>query len=339
MLFSLFSFWSLTSRFNNNSKWIKLFFNAHQARHFCVTHLTYCQSVNLTKVQSLNVHNSISDGRRYYSSKQESYFSAIGAAIDDYQADLSPEQVICGFSDSSHLNDLLNLYSFAQVTKILQTNEIVVTNILKSIKSIECNQLGSNNPIEDRIRVSKVFVNTRDDPSGSKANPKKLKTDTLLLAVFDGHGGRLCVDVIARRLFAYIAISLLSNPVNTLKEKGLDYIIQDVFSCPNISESIGLTYDKLATTKIKNVINQLDKELYLNYAQQLQENPIQNVETILRKAFNQCDQDLSNEIETSLLNPSSNVLLHYYLSLAVSGCCVALMLIHKDTCYIASTGK
>lgn len=160
-----------------------------------------------------------------------------------------------------------------------------------------------------------------------------------MLGVFDGHGGRLCVDVVARRLFTYIAISLLSNPVDVLKHTSVDSVVQDIYSCPNMSDSIGLTYDKPATKKIKKVIHQLDRELYLKYAEQFQQNSVQNVENILKQAFNRCDQDLSDEIETGLFNPSSNVLLHYYLSLAVSGCCVTIMLIHEDNCYIASTGK
>ena len=62
------------------------------------------------------------------------------------------------------------------------------------------------------------------------------------------------------------------------------------------------------------------------------------IESAIRRAFLACDRDLSREIQVNLLNTSSNVLLHYYLSLAVSGSCATLVILYRNEAFIASTG-
>lgn len=58
----------------------------------------------------------------------------------------------------------------------------------------------------------------------------------------------------------------------------------------------------------------------------------------IRRAFVQCDNDLSREIEESLKDCRSNILLHYYLSLAVSGACASVTVLHQNHLYVANTG-
>ncbi|XP_075229114.1 pyruvate dehydrogenase [acetyl-transferring]-phosphatase 1-like protein, mitochondrial [Lycorma delicatula] len=80
-----------------------------------------------------------------------------------------------------------------EVTAILRSNEhsqeFTVTG---SVKSYDSNQLSSNQPIED-----------------TRCEARSLLTAGMLMGVFDGHGGAACAQVVAKRLFNYITISLL----------------------------------------------------------------------------------------------------------------------------------
>jgi pyruvate dehydrogenase phosphatase len=214
------------------------------------------------------------------------------------------------------------------VNTILKTNEITISNSVKAIKLIECNQLASNHPIEDRLRISRFSFK-------ALGNSSEL-SDSIALAVFDGHGGGSCADVISRRLFHYIALSLIPN-IKTFNKKELETLVQDLYYCPNPNHNITSLYDERAAHYLKEYLNESEQKALEKYVEDFE--PTDDISTAIGKAFLRCDSDLSQEIEHNLLSSSSNILLHYYLSLAVSGCCVTLLLIHQNIAYIASTGN
>jgi len=221
----------------------------------------------------------------------------------------------------------INFQTSSKVTHILRTNEKSIANLSSLVKGIYCNQLASNHPIEDRLRISKI-----------KSLDENLNSDTIAFAVFDGHGGGLCADVVSRRLYHYIAVALSSNP-KKLVESEIEDIVNDVFSCPDpITNKTGF-YDDRTYHKLRQFVNDCEKQHLIRYAEKLAENPIADVKLRLKDAFNQCDLDLADEIEHNLTNASPNLILHFYYSLAVSGCCATLLLLHQDKVYVANTGN
>ncbi|KAF2366975.1 PPM-type phosphatase domain [Trinorchestia longiramus] len=66
---------------------------------------------------------------------------------------------------------------------------------LYSITSVDSNQLAANVPIEDKMCVARC-----------------LHTTGFLFGIFDGHGGPECSQVVAKRLFDYVAAALLPLP-------------------------------------------------------------------------------------------------------------------------------
>ncbi|RWS03236.1 Pyruvate dehydrogenase [acetyl-transferring]-phosphatase 1-like protein [Dinothrombium tinctorium] len=221
------------------------------------------------------------------------------------------------------------------VTAILRRNEKSIYKTVRGVKLIECNQLASNHPVEDRLRVSKLHLN---NTNAYRSKCFKDESETLMLSVFDGHGGGAVADIICRRLFHYVALSLSSNP-SAIVNKRIENTVEDLFLCPQINNDSAFVYDPRSLEKIKIVLGAAETEWLSKYAEDLHKNPVNDVQDALRRAFIRCDEDLSQEVERSLTKKiTSNILLHYYLSVAVSGCCVTLMLIHKDKCYIASSG-
>lgn len=205
-----------------------------------------------------------------------------------------------------------------KITELLSRNEIDLAGraLPKCIRSVECNQLASNNPIEDRLRVSSIVLPGAREPS-------------LILGVFDGHGGGTTADLISSRLFNYIALSLHPDPkrlkisnYNDLKE-----IVVDLHSSPlsrTNEHDLGLGPNELKSLA--------------NYKEDLKDSP-SDIASNLKASFRRCDDDLSWEIQTNLTNArSSKSMLHHYLSAAVSGCCALVVLIHQGVGYMASTG-
>ena len=196
---------------------------------------------------------------------------------------------------------------------------------IKSIKLIECNQLASNHPIEDRLRIARFNFNDKENPDD----------ETIALAVFDGHGGGSCADVICQRLFHYIAISLMPNP-KSFSYETIGNLVENLSLCPNPHDILKHKYDKKAVEFLIDTVSQKERKALETFSNEIKQCDVSDA---IINAFQRCDNDLGQEIEQNLLSSPSNILLHYYLSLAVSGCCVTLMLIHKNTAYIASCGK
>lgn len=202
-----------------------------------------------------------------------------------------------------------------KITEMLSMNQFAFFHhpgaLPSSVKSIECSQLASNNPIEDRMRVSLLHLPGSKEP-------------TLILGVFDGHGGGTTADLVSRRLFDYIALSLHPDPKQIDENHGLKQILHNLYYSPEPKEAEAA----IQTTELNS--------LHLYKTQISQDS---NVAAKLKSSFKRCDDDLSHEIQYNLNNlTSSPSTLHYYLSAAVSGCCALVMVIHDGIGYMASSG-
>ena len=204
-----------------------------------------------------------------------------------------------------------------------------VSKSISNIKLIECNQLASNHPIEDRLRITRFHFNHIKDTNNDCVS------DSLALAVFDGHGGGSCADLVSRRLFHYIALSLIPD-IKTYDKNQMKSLAEDLFYCPNPYHNITSLYEDRAAEYLRKYLLETEHKNFDKFVNELK--PTTDISTAIENAFLKCDSDLSEEIEHNLLTSTSNILLHYYLSLAVSGCCVSLLLIHNNIAYIASTG-
>lgn len=267
--------------------------------------LTFCKNRVLSSSRSkrgLNLTFLLVRG--YCSGKQESYFSAIGATTDDPPADLTP----------------------VQVTAILRANEFGRRRVSPLVTSIECNQLASNRPIEDRMRVS-------------RCEQSPVLDETLLLAVFDGHGGGTCAEVVSARLFNYIALALSSDPAALVNESHHNQrpYVRDVLFTPR--PQTATPYDQQSSDQIRSHISRNEAFFLSRFAQKLKQCKSVTVQEKVSQAFKQCDSDLSEEIKDNLTSVKSNLLKHFYLSLAVSGCCANVILIQESGIFVANSGK
>lgn len=220
--------------------------------------------------------------------------------------------IICNVKFGKFVSTLTS----SRITEILQSNETSIAKrfLPQFIKSIECNQLASNSPIEDRLRISSLNLPGSKEP-------------TLILGVFDGHGGGTTADLISRRLFNYIALSLYSEP-DRPKISNYDQlkdILVDLHISPTPNEGPNLAEGELSSLS--------------HYGEEMANFDTKGIAAKLKRCFKRCDDDLSREIQYHLTNPQSATnTLHYYLSAAVSGCCAIVMVIHEGVGYLASTG-
>lgn len=242
--------------------------------------------------------------RGYCSGKEESYFSAIGARSDDPPADLTP----------------------VQVAAILRANEFGSKRISPLVTSVECNQLASNRPIEDRMRVSRCEQSAVQD-------------ETLLLAVFDGHGGGTCAEVVSARLFHYIALALSSDATALVNESHDQQrpFVRDVLFTPRPDSA--LPYDQQSCDQIRHHISRNETFFLSRFAHKLKQSKARTLQEKVSQAFRQCDADISEEIKDNLTSVKSNILKNFYLSLAVSGCCANVVLIQESGIFVANSGE
>ena len=242
--------------------------------------------------------------RGHSGGKQESYFSAIGGDSDDPPPDLTP----------------------AQVTAILQANQLETRHASPLVASIQCNQLASNSPIEDRLRVS-------------RCTQCPVLNETLMLGVFDGHGGGTCAELVSCRLFQYIALALASDPVAFVTEshhQQQQSFLTDLVSCP--SPDTATVYDERSSFQIRVNVDRNEKYFLSRFAEKMRRCKLRTVAEKISDAFRQCDSDLSEEIKDNLTSSKSNLLKHFYLSLAVSGCCANVIVIQESGIYVANSG-
>lgn len=242
--------------------------------------------------------------RGFSSNKQESYFSAIGGDSDDPPPNLTP----------------------AQVTAILRANQSDMRHASPLVASVQCNQLPSNRPIEDRLRVS-------------RCKQCHVLDETLLLGVFDGHGGGACAELISGRLFRYIALALANDPVAfvTESQQQAESFLTDLMACP--APDTAIVYDEMSALQIRVHVERNEKYFLARFAEKLRRSKPRTVAEKISDAFKQCDSDLSEEIKDNLTSVKSNLLKHFYLSLAVSGACANVLVIQESGIYVANSGN
>lgn len=165
-----------------------------------------------------------------------------------------------------------------------------------SVKSYDSNQLASNNPIED----------TRSEASC-------LLTTGVLVGVFDGHGGGGCAQVIAKRLYHYIASCLLP-PDHLKKYLASLETAQPLELIQSYNDKVQFVEDvrDLYINSFNDFLKDLSKEGYRKGFE---------MRKALETAFVRLDDDLSKE---ALPNSTGNVNMKA-LSVAMSGAvsCVA----------------
>lgn len=254
-----------------------------------------------------------------------------------------------------HQRFITNLFDFhTQVSQILRTNQFTIRPAdYEPIKKIECNQLASNSPIEDRLRVARLKFDAFNQQVVGK-NKDQLK-DAYLFAVFDGHGGETCGDLVADRLYSYLAVALYNLKANQklLEPISVDYlrglsldkfrhikkkVLHDEFVMPKLFDAESSSYRSHHLEQLEDLVIEEEKNNLIRFVEQLEQRPIESVEDAISRSFGQCDLDLSNEIKRNITSPKSNIAIHYYLSLAASGCCVNLILAIDQVGYVASSG-
>lgn len=220
-----------------------------------------------------------------------------------------------------------------KITEILSANGLHletkdgIAQLPSCVKSLECNQLASNNPIEDRLRISSLCF------SDSSAEP------TLILSVFDGHGGGTTADLISRRLFNYIALSLHPDPsqLDITNYNQLNNMLVDIQASPKPhlvdTRLLEIELDMLNHYRDDIVADHRDNQSVPTASQD-------GIVEALKSAFQRCDDDLSREIQENLISSTSLTQrsLHHYLSAAVSGCCAIVLVLHQGVAYLASSG-
>ncbi|KAI5700852.1 hypothetical protein M8J76_010829 [Diaphorina citri] len=198
-----------------------------------------------------------------------------------------------------------------EVTTILRTNEfsLEIENHT-SVKSYDSNQLPSNKPIED-----------------TRCEAKCLLTTGVLLGVFDGHGGAACAQVLSKRLFDYIAATLLP-----------DQLISDCLARLESQEPIQLVESYNDKFDIVGELKQLYLNSFKSFLKQLlssQKEQQFEMKHMLVNAFLSLDQHISQEAQ---LKQGGNHLNMKTLGVGLSGavCCVA----HIDGphLHVANTG-
>lgn len=346
------------------------------------------ESARLFLSQSPFSTSSVSSGGGHSSSKQffktndkiESYFSAIGGHSDLPPPSLTSNQVtrILRTNESLIFNNVTARENEVFINAFLD-REVPESKTKKSqqkssstrsqepqryslisnswVTSIESNQLASNHPIEDRLRVA--TLNLEKIFSNDSSETEQLKDDCMAFGVFDGHSGGLCADLISRRLFHYIAIALRalelrsSGAASSVKPAFSVDILQKIArdhtkSPPDFYHNIHVVYEESIAERLQARIEEFEwRSLEAFAIEELDYEDLPTtddvdgsakIESALRRAFLACDRDLSREIQANLLNTSSNVLLHYYLSLAISGSCATVVILYKNEAFIASAG-
>nr|CAG4641681.1 EOG090X05SW [Eurycercus lamellatus] len=176
-----------------------------------------------------------------------------------------------------------------QATSILQANEKTYevgkgvdapkmgepAKAINVLKSIDWNQLASNNPLEDSLAIARLFDNK-----------------SYLLGVFDGHGGPACAKVLAKRLLSYIAVSLPSQQIT-------NRLIEQMTPTAKFREEVEGLYN-YEFNQYHASVSHLRDALSSNDESQ---SSIESVERALLTAFEAVDQQLSEEALAFLLGP------------------------------------
>ena len=184
-----------------------------------------------------------------------------------------------------------------QATAILQANEKIyeVTKPGSVIKSIDWNQLASNNPLEDSLAIAQLCDN-KSNCFKCQWTQMVLIVDPIytgyLLGVFDGHGGPACARVLAKRLLSYIAASLPSQHISSL-------LIEQMTPTAEFRTEVESLY-AYEFNQYHASVSHLRDTLSANDESQAS---IESTERALLTAFEAMDQQLSEEALAFLLGP------------------------------------
>ncbi|XP_069166526.1 pyruvate dehydrogenase [acetyl-transferring]-phosphatase 1, mitochondrial isoform X2 [Procambarus clarkii] len=177
-----------------------------------------------------------------------------------------------------------------------------------SIDSVDSNQLESNSPIEDKLAVARC-----------------LHTTGYLFGVFDGHGGPECSQVVAKRLFDYVAASLLPRAE-----------LRRLVSEWKAGCRVPLTMVYNDSSHFVSELQEIYEASLLSYCDTLLTSVTQDfsMEDALIGSFIQLDNDLGHEVVKNQNSPVLEPLLRVALSGSVA--CVA----HVDGphLHVANTG-
>ncbi|KAK2726475.1 pyruvate dehydrogenase [acetyl-transferring]-phosphatase 1, mitochondrial-like isoform X2 [Artemia franciscana] len=228
--------------------------------------------------------------------------------------------------------DISDLLSPAQATEILRANE--VSRILTrpgAVKTVEWNQLGSNTPIEDTLAVA-------------HCKPSK----GMLFGVFDGHGGPSCAQVLAKRIFPYIATALTHSRKlrsffsqehsKDIRNEFLEDVADTVDLVPELHELYTLSLLKYVAEKRKDdstLLEAIEFDGTSVVNSTIGGDEINDIAASLEEAFLRLDDDLSKEALAS--RKDQNVALAT-MTVAMSGAVSSVAHVHNNILSVANVG-
>lgn len=177
-----------------------------------------------------------------------------------------------------------------------------------SIDMVDSNQLASNLPIEDKLAAARC-----------------LHTTGYLFGIFDGHGGPECSQVVAKRLFDYIAAALL--PRTELRR---------VVAVWQAGAPVPLTQVYNDTSKFVPELQEIYDASLLRYCNQLLTSVSEDfsMEETLARAFCQLDGDLGREVEEN----QRSAVLEPLVRVALSGSVACVAHVDGPHLHLANTG-
>ncbi|XP_047735781.1 pyruvate dehydrogenase [acetyl-transferring]-phosphatase 1, mitochondrial-like isoform X2 [Hyalella azteca] len=182
---------------------------------------------------------------------------------------------------------------------------------LFSISSVDSNQLAANVPIEDKMCAARC-----------------LHTTGFLFGVFDGHGGPECSQVVAKRLFEYVAAALLPLP-------RLNSILKQWSNGEDV-QLIQVYHDKSSFVPELAALYQTS---LVRWCQQLSVEGGRHafsMQQALVGAFERLDSDLGEEVQRAhLTSPETQEAL---IRVAVSGSVACVTHIDGQHVHVASVG-
>jgi len=198
------------------------------------------------------------------------------------------------------------------VTDILRMNEthsIESANASGVIREVQCNQLQSNKPIEDR-----------------RIEAKLTGTDKYLFGVYDGHAGPACAQTLKERLFHYIAVAM-ADPSRLNELYGGE--IKETSLVENLATS---SYPEISTD-----LAGIQRDSLQNFANDcLDTHSLDStVEECLLTAFNRLDRDIS--VEPSYY-PGDTELSADLVNIAFSGSVGIVTYVDGLDLYVANVG-
>ena len=154
----------------------------------------------------------------------------------------------------------------------------------------------------------------------------------MLFGIYDGHGGPACGQVIAKRLFRYIAASLLPRDVllktvdPAVQNSGDEYLLDFFNDRYDLVEDLSKLYE----TSFRNFVNTLAEQGSENF----------RMEMALEKSFLRLDDDISSEVFKleRKASVSENSLAMKTLSVALSGAVACVSHIDGEHLHVANCG-